>query len=195
MCLTFSSNLKGAASHWFYSPPLRSLCNFTEVSKASLTQYASRQEAKRNSHHLLSIKMRQGDSLKSYINFFRSQLTKISNCDEEVSALAFISGLQVTHPLYKHLLKYNIAKINKVLFRTPPYIQLEEARKASTIHSAKPGDGGGKSKSPHKTPDHAQDRRGQPAHKRQALPIPANTFRDYRSMERFTSLYKRGLQK
>jgi len=66
--------------------------------------------------------MRQEDSLKSYINLFQSQLTKVSNCGEEVSTFTFISGLQVTHPLYKHLLKHNVAKMSEVLSRAQPYI-------------------------------------------------------------------------
>ena len=73
--------------------------------------------------------MRPGDGFKSYINFFQNQLTKVSNCGEKVSALAFISGLQATHPLYKHLLKH-VAKISEALSRAQPYIQLEKATKA-----------------------------------------------------------------
>jgi len=118
--------------------------------------------------------MRQGDSLKSY--FFQNQLTNVSNYGEEVSSLAFISGLQVTLSLYKHLLKqHNITKMSKVLSRSQPYI-LEEVMKASSNHSAEPGDGGAKPNSPHEAPDHAQDRlREQPTHKGQALPIlPTN---------------------
>ena len=70
MCLTFPASLKGVASDWFYSLPLRSLHNFAEVTEVFLTQYASCQEAKKNSHYLLSVRMRQRDGLKSYINFF-----------------------------------------------------------------------------------------------------------------------------
>jgi len=41
-----------------------------------LTQYASRREAKRNNHHLITVKMRQSNILKSYIGYFQSQLAK-----------------------------------------------------------------------------------------------------------------------
>jgi len=75
---------------------------FREGNEAFLTQYASRREAKKNNHYLLTIKMRQDDSLKSFIGYFQSQLVNISNCGEDVSALAFISGLQVSQPLYKY---------------------------------------------------------------------------------------------
>ena len=90
--------------------------------------------------------MRQGDWLKSYINFFQSQLTKVSNCGEEISTPAFFSGLQVTHPLYKHLQKHNVVKMSEILSRAQRYIQVEEVMKDSSNHSAKPGEGGGKSK-------------------------------------------------
>ena len=121
MCLTFPSSLRGATSEWFYSLPHRSLHNFSEITEAFLTQYATHQEAKRSSHHLF-IKMRAGDSLKFYINLFQNQLTKVSNCGEKVSALEFISGLHVTHPPYKYLLKHNVSKKTKVLSRAQPYI-------------------------------------------------------------------------
>ena len=97
MCLIFPSSLKGMASDWFYSLPPHSLRNFEEVTKAFLTQYASRQEAKKNNHHLLSVKIRQSESLKSYISFFQSQLAKVPNCGEDVSALLFISGLHASN--------------------------------------------------------------------------------------------------
>jgi len=39
--------------------------------------------------------------------------------------------------------------MSEVIVQAQPYIQLEETMKASSIHPAKPGDGGGKSKSAH----------------------------------------------
>jgi len=98
--------------------------------------------------------MSQGDNPKLYINFFQNQFIKVSNCGKEVAALTFISMLQVTHPLYKYLLKHNVIKMSEVLTQAQPYIQLEEAMKASSSHSAKLGDGGGKSKSPHEAPNY-----------------------------------------
>jgi len=92
--------------------------------------------------------MRPGDNLKSYINFFQSQLAKVSNCGEEASALAFISGLQVTHSLYKHLLKHNVAKMSEALSQAQLFIQLEEIMKASSNPSTKFSEDRMKSKCP-----------------------------------------------
>jgi len=92
LCLTFPSSLRSAALEWFHSLPPCSLHNFSEITEPFLTQYATRQEVKRSRHHLLSVKMRPGDSLKFYINFFQNQLIKVSNCGEEVSALHLSAG-------------------------------------------------------------------------------------------------------
>ena len=102
MYLTFSSSLKGVSPDWFYSLPPHLLHSFEEITKVFLTQYVSRREAKKNNHHVISIKMRQGDNLMSYISYFHNQLTKIPNCGKDVSTLVFIIGLQISHP-YKNI--------------------------------------------------------------------------------------------
>jgi len=72
MCWVFLASLKGIASDWFYSLLPRSLYNFQEVSEAFLTQYASRQEIKKNNSHLLTVRMRPEDILKGYMNHFQN---------------------------------------------------------------------------------------------------------------------------
>jgi len=130
-----------------------------EVSKAFLTQHASCRETKRNDHHLLIVKMSQSDSLKSYIGYFQSQLAKVSNCGDDVSALSFIRGLQVSHLLYKYFSKHNVTQMSEVLFRAQLYIQREEAMKTYSNHTAKSGGHRGKSKSPHEAFSHTQDQK------------------------------------
>ena len=115
LCLNFSYNLKGIASDWFYSIPPHSLYNSKEVTHAFLTQYASCREAKQNNHRLLTVKMRC-DSLKSLIAYFQSQLARVLHCGEDISALTFISKLQVSHPICKYLLKYDVTWMSKILF-------------------------------------------------------------------------------
>jgi len=77
----------------------------------------------------------------------------------------------------------------EVLSRAQPYIQFE-VMKISSNHSAKTGDHGGKSKSPHEASTHVEDQNwGQHVYKRQALPIlSASPLRAYKSIEQFTLL-------
>ena len=105
LCRVFPSSLKGVTSNQFYSFLSHSIHNFENLTKLFLAQY-SRQKFKQNNHHLLSIKMSPAESLKAYIDYFQNQLAKIRNYSGDASALTFISGLRVTHPLYKHLVKY-----------------------------------------------------------------------------------------
>ena len=117
LCRVFPSNLKGVASDWFYSLTPRSIHIFGDLTRLFLTQYSSCQKFKQSNHYLLSIKMKPSDSFKVYISYFENQLVKVHNCSENASALAFISGMRVTHPLYKHLVKYNSTRLSEVLYQ------------------------------------------------------------------------------
>jgi len=74
--------------------------------------------------------MRPSDNLKTYIGYFQNQLAKVHNCSEDASAFLFISGLHVTHLLYKHLVNY-VNRWSEVMYQAQSYIQLEEAMKSS----------------------------------------------------------------
>jgi len=113
--VVYSRNVPLMCLTWFYSLSPHSLYNFEEVIKPFLTQYTSYREAKRNNRYLLTIKKRQGNNLKSYIGCFQSQLAKVSDCNEDISAITFISELQVSHPMYKHLLKHNVTRMSEIL--------------------------------------------------------------------------------
>ena len=121
------SSLKGVASDWFYSLPNNSLWDFEEVRQAFYKQFASRREFKKNSNHLLTIKMNHWESLKHYVSYFQSQMAFVYNCNDDVAATAFVSGLQVTHSFYKHLVKYKVTKMMDILSRIQKYIQIEDA--------------------------------------------------------------------
>jgi len=65
--------------------------------------------------------VRQSDNLKLYIDYFQNQIAKVRNYGVDVSILTFISKLQVSYPLYKHLLKH-VTRMSEVLSRAQPYI-------------------------------------------------------------------------
>ena len=122
LCQIFPSNLKGVAPDWFYSPLQRLFRNFEDLTKLFLDQYSSHSEFKKNNHHLISLKIRSSDSLKAHIRYFQNQLTRAHNCNEDTSALTFINGLKVSHPLYNHLVKYNVTCWSVILYRVQPYL-------------------------------------------------------------------------
>ena len=61
--------------------------------------------------------MKSGESLKNYVSYFQSQMALVYNCNENVIAAVFISGLQVTHSFYKHLVKNDVTKMRDIFVR------------------------------------------------------------------------------
>ena len=114
MCWVFPSSLKDMALDWFYSLLSQSLRSFEKVSNAFFNQYALRQKFKKNSNHLLIIKMKPGETLKRYISYFQNQMVMVYNCIDDVTSVAFIVGLQTDHS-YKHLVKHDITNMKDIL--------------------------------------------------------------------------------
>jgi len=46
----------------------------------------------------------------------------VYNCNDNVAAAAFVSGLQVVYSFYKYLVKYEITKMRDILSRAQKYI-------------------------------------------------------------------------
>ena len=93
----FPSNLKGADYHWFNLLPKNSLHSFHDVTDIFYNQFDSRREFQRSSSHLLTVKMKFGESLKNYVNYFQSQMALVYNFNEDVVVAAIIS-LIAGHP-------------------------------------------------------------------------------------------------
>ena len=83
----------------------------------TLLQFASRREFQRNNNHLLTVRMKTGESLKSYVNYFQSQMVLVYNYNKDVAATAFISGLQVILSFYKNLVKNDVTEMRDILVR------------------------------------------------------------------------------
>ena len=109
------------------------------MTEAFFNQFASHREFQRNINHLLTVNMKAGESLKNHVNYFQSQMALVYNYNEDVAAAAFISGLQVTYPLYKHLVKNDATRMRDILVRAQKYIQIKEATRPTFSRSPKQG--------------------------------------------------------
>ena len=70
LCRDFLFSLKGATYHWFYLLPKNSLRSFDDVTYAFYNPFASQKKFQRNNNHLLTVRMKPGESLKSCVNYF-----------------------------------------------------------------------------------------------------------------------------
>ena len=127
----FPSSLKGLASDWFYSLKSGTLRNFEQVAQAFLSQYSSCQEYRKNNNHLFTIKMTLEEGLKSYLTCFQAERAKVHQCNDDVGAAAFISGLRVSNDFYASLVKHNVTEMCEILCCAPGYIHLEEVQSST----------------------------------------------------------------
>ena len=49
----------------------------------------------------------------------------VYNCNDDVVATAFISGMQVIHSFYKHLVKHEVTKMGDILACAQKYIKMK----------------------------------------------------------------------
>ena len=66
-------------------------------------------------------------------------MTLVYNCNEDVATAMFITGLQVTHLFYKHLIKNDVTMMRDILVRAQKCMQIEEATRAATSRPPKQG--------------------------------------------------------
>ena len=116
-CRAFLFSLKGVSYHWFYSFLKSLLWRFHDTTDAFYDHFSSRRKFQRNNNHLLTVKMKLGKCLKNYVNYFQSQMSLIHNYNKDIVAIIFISGLQVIHAFYKHLVKNDVTKMRDILVR------------------------------------------------------------------------------
>jgi len=86
------------------------------------------------------------ETLKCYISYFQNQMAMVYNCSDDVTAVAFIAGLQTDYPFYKHLVKHDITNMKDIMYRAQKYVQLEKETQNSMIQLPKQERDGEKSK-------------------------------------------------
>ncbi len=94
MCRAFPTTLKGPARIWFKKIPPRSISTFIQLSKHFVNHFIGGQRHGRPTTHLLNVKQKDGESLRSYLTKFNREVLLVDEVDNKVVLTTFISGLQ-----------------------------------------------------------------------------------------------------
>ena len=94
-CKAFAITLKGPTLAWFNRLPPSSITSFRELSIAFVSHFIGARTYKKPSYHLLTIKQRSQESLRSYVQRFNADSLKVDIPDEKFAITAFIAGLGV----------------------------------------------------------------------------------------------------
>ena len=94
MCHTFPTTLKRPARIWFKKLMSGSVGSFAQLSRSFFNHFIGGQRYGRPATHLLSIKQKEGETLRSYLTRFNKETLLVDGADDKVVLTAFISGLQ-----------------------------------------------------------------------------------------------------
>ncbi|XP_023885281.1 uncharacterized protein LOC111997427 [Quercus suber] len=94
LCWSFPTTLKGAAREWFTKLPTSSINNFEQLSNAFLRHFVGGQHPKRPSDHLLTIRQREKETLRSYVKCFTGETLEVDEADDKVKLMTFKAGLK-----------------------------------------------------------------------------------------------------
>ena len=84
LCRSFPTTLKGAAREWFTKLSTSSVDNFEQLSNAFLRHFIGGQRPKRPADHLLTIRQREKETLRSYVKHFTRETLKVDEGNNKV---------------------------------------------------------------------------------------------------------------
>ena len=141
-CRAFSITLKGPALAWFNRLPPSLVSSFRQLSIAFVSHFIGARTYRKPSYHLLTIKQRPQESLRSYVQRFNAESLKVDVPDEKFAITSFIARLGVqSKDLMFSISKNPQENMAEVLARAEKYINGEEAltskRGSSSTHKEK----------------------------------------------------------
>ena len=94
MCRAFPTTLKGPARIWFKKLIPGSVGSFAQLSHSFFNHFIGGQRCGRPTTHLLNVRQREGETLRSNLTRFNKKTLLVDGADDKVVLTAFISGLQ-----------------------------------------------------------------------------------------------------
>ena len=145
-CRAFAITLKGPTLAWFNRLPPCSISSFTELSITFVSHFIEARTYRKPSYHLLTIKQKSQESLRSYVQRFNTESLKVDIPDEKFAIIAFIAELGVqSKDLMFSISKNPQSSMAEVLAKTEKYINGEKTllfkqRSSSTQKEKSRGD-------------------------------------------------------
>ncbi|XP_050249068.1 uncharacterized protein LOC126696352 [Quercus robur] len=138
MCKVFPSSLGPVAMRWFDGLKVDSIGSFKEFTRAFDFRFITCTRVPRPLDSLLSLSMREGESLKAYSNKYWETYNEIDGDFDDVTISTFKSSLPTKHGLRKSLTGKPITSLCQLMDRIDKYKRVKEdqqlgKRKAKVI--------------------------------------------------------------
>jgi hypothetical protein len=129
MCRAFPTTLKGSARIWFKKLTPGSVGTFAQLSRSFFNHFIGGQRYERPTTHLLNVKQKEGETLRSYLTRFNKETLLVDGADDKVVLTAFISDLQPGDFLFS-VYKDPPNSMTEMIYEAQRYMNGEEALQA-----------------------------------------------------------------
>ena len=126
MCKVFPSSLGPMAMRWFDGLRAGSIDSFKELTQAFGSRFITCSRVPRPLAFLLSLSMREGETLKTYLDRYWEMFNEIDGDFDNVAISTFKLDLPVEHGLRKSLTGKPVTSVRQLMDRIDKYKRVEE---------------------------------------------------------------------
>ena len=126
MCKIFPSSLGPMAMRWFNGLGACSIDSFKELTQAFGSCFIMCSRVPRSLDSLLSMSMREGETLKMYSDRYWEMFNEIDGDFDDVAIRTLKVGLPVEHDLRKSLTKKLVRSVHRLINRIDKYKRVEK---------------------------------------------------------------------
>ena len=126
MCKIFLSSLGPMAMRWFNGLRANSIDSFKKLTQTFGARFITCNRVSQPLGSLLSISMREGETLKAYSDRYWEIFNEIDGDYDDVAISTFKAGLSAEHDLRKSLTGKPVASVRQLMDRIDKYRRVEE---------------------------------------------------------------------
>ena len=126
MCKIFPSSLGPMAMRWFNGLRENSINSFKKLTQAFDAHFITCSRVPQPLGSLLSMSMREGETLKAYSDRYWEMFNKIDGNYDDVAISTFKAGLPAEHDLRKSLTGKPVANVRQLMDQIDKYRRIEE---------------------------------------------------------------------
>ncbi|XP_030970989.1 uncharacterized protein LOC115991437 [Quercus lobata] len=126
MCKVFPSSLGLVAMRWFNGLRENSIDSFKKLTRAFGARFITCSKVPLPLGSLLSMSIREGETLKAYFNRYWEMFNKIDEDYDDVAISTFKAGLLAEHDLRKSLTGKPVTSVRQLMDRIDKYRRVEE---------------------------------------------------------------------
>ena len=126
MCRVFPSSLGPMPMRWFDRLKTNSINSFKKFTQSFCSQFITCSRVPQPLDSLLSMLMREGESVKAYFERYWEMFNEIDSDFDEVAIKTFKVGLPAEHGLRKSLTGKPITNLRQLMDRVDKYKRIED---------------------------------------------------------------------